>query len=400
MWVEKRNDEEGVLIRVESVDEEELEATSLPNPHSTASKKLWLFLKEGTIFLQPLQFGQTLFTFTAQVDVVEVTKDVVVASLSLFRKSPASVTRSTTTAGITSAVTGVTSSKSVVKKLGAGSEADKANKLFCQLANLFYERFKKEDVIDERRKTDFIENRILNAPPLTRDEQKMIAKLMREFEVMKAKRIAGTVNDSVEKFLHRDGKGGAAWGMTVVRMDIDAITLFTELWLMDTYARWADHKKTAIREVWENIDGTRSVEYIGSLSLPGVQDRIFHTWLTWKRLMDEDGRETFIIALSPFVEYHGATCHEVEGAEKLFDATTKGVHIVKKVTENTCEWTHVQQVDLKISVLPEYLVDYIAKQQLGKANELQEKFRRNGKEVDQEGAAALAKVISIYIRMQ
>ena len=80
MRVEKRDDEEGLLIRVESVDEEgergdegmkqgmesrltcvtfaELEATSLPNPHSTASKKLWLFLKEGTIFLQPLQFGQ------------------------------------------------------------------------------------------------------------------------------------------------------------------------------------------------------------------------------------------------------------------------------------------------------------------------------------------------------
>ncbi|GMH69742.1 hypothetical protein TrST_g3800 [Triparma strigata] len=70
MRVEKRDDEEGLLIRVESVDEEELGATSLPNPHSTASKKLRILLKQGTIFLQPLQFGQTLFTFTAQVDIV------------------------------------------------------------------------------------------------------------------------------------------------------------------------------------------------------------------------------------------------------------------------------------------------------------------------------------------
>ena len=80
MRVEKRDDEEGLLIRVESVDEEgesgdevmkqgmesqltcvtfaELGATSLPNPHSTASKKLRILLKQGTIFLQPLQFGQ------------------------------------------------------------------------------------------------------------------------------------------------------------------------------------------------------------------------------------------------------------------------------------------------------------------------------------------------------
>ena len=36
----------------------ELESASLPNPHSTASKKFRLLLKEGTIVLRPLQFGQ------------------------------------------------------------------------------------------------------------------------------------------------------------------------------------------------------------------------------------------------------------------------------------------------------------------------------------------------------
>ncbi|GMI01663.1 hypothetical protein TrST_g10375 [Triparma strigata] len=75
-----RQDEEEVVVRVESVDEEELESASLPNPHSMASKKLRLLLREGIIVLQPLQFGQTLFTFMAQVDVGEVTKDAAVAS--------------------------------------------------------------------------------------------------------------------------------------------------------------------------------------------------------------------------------------------------------------------------------------------------------------------------------
>ena len=36
----------------------ELESASLPNPHSTASKKLRLLLKDGTIILRPLQLGQ------------------------------------------------------------------------------------------------------------------------------------------------------------------------------------------------------------------------------------------------------------------------------------------------------------------------------------------------------
>jgi hypothetical protein len=167
----------------------------------------------------------------AQVEVGEVRKDAVVASSeSALGRTTTSVARSTTTAGITSAVTGVTSSRgAALKKLGTSGEAAKGQELFCKLASLFYDRFKKEEVIDARRKADFIKNGIPNAPPLTGDEQKMIAKLMREVEVMKAKRIAGTANDSVEKFLHQDGEGGAAWGMTVAKMDVAATTLFTEV---------------------------------------------------------------------------------------------------------------------------------------------------------------------------
>ena len=35
----------------------------------------------------------------------------------------------------------------------------------------------------------------------------------------RAKRIAGTANESVEKFIYRDGEGGAAVGMTVAKME-------------------------------------------------------------------------------------------------------------------------------------------------------------------------------------
>ena len=239
----------------------------------------------------------------------------------------------------------------------------------------FYVRFQKEDVIDARMREDFIKNRIPNAPPLTAGEQVTIAKLMGTVEEMKVKRVAGTVNDSVEKFSHRDNEGGTAWGMSVANFDVDAVTLFTELWLLNTYAKRVANKKVAIREVWENVDGTRGVEYIGTFRLQGFQDRIFHTWLTWKRLIGEDGRKTFIIAFESFNMYEGETFHDVVGTEKMQEAVTRGIHIIKETTENTCEWTKVQQVDLKLSVLPEYLIDFLVKQQLGKANEEQEKVR-------------------------
>jgi hypothetical protein len=102
-------------------------------------------------------------------------------------------------------------------------------------------------------------------------------------------------------------------------------------------------------------------------------------------------RRTFIIAFCP-LEKNEETYYNVDGAEQMYDATIVGAHIFSYVTEHTCEWTWVQQVDLKIS-LPARVMDIVAKQHLGWANDKQEKFRRNGKEVDREKVTALAEVI-------
>ncbi|GMH50779.1 hypothetical protein TL16_g00866 [Triparma laevis f. inornata] len=91
------------------------------------------------------------------------------------------------------------------------------------------------------------------------------------------------------------------------------------------------------------------------------------------------------------METYAGTHHEVAGAEKMVKGTTTGVHIVKELTENTCEWTRVIQADLKFSsAMPVSVLDLVAKQELAWPNKLQEKLRRNGKEVDREVAAALA----------
>ena len=195
-----------------------------------ATKKFRLLFKEGTIVLQPLPLGQTSFTFTAQVDVGEVMRDAIGASVS----SPGM----RTTRAISSITADINSSKgaiaeklgAVVKKLGAGDEGVKAGDLFCKLANKFYERFQKEDVIDARKKEDFVKNGIPNAPPLTNAQQEMITESMNVVEEMRvAKRVAGTVNDSVEKFIHHLSSGEAAWGKTVAKMDVAANVLFAEV---------------------------------------------------------------------------------------------------------------------------------------------------------------------------
>ena len=82
------------------------------------------------------------------------------------------------------------------------------------------------------------------------------------------------------------------------------------------------------------------------------------------------------MAFCPMEKYEG-THHKVDEMEKMFKATTRGVYIVKELTENTCECTRAQQVDLKISAVPLSVMDIVAKQHMSYFNELQEQVRSN-----------------------
>ncbi|GMH73697.1 hypothetical protein TL16_g06259 [Triparma laevis f. inornata] len=365
----------------------ELKTTTLPKPYSTAMKKVRLLLSKGTILLQGLQFGQTSFTFSAHVEIGENKKHEATVGLS---SSHVMSTRHTliSKTGIDSTAT----SKGAKKKVGGGGRAGgEAEKLLCRIGDLLYDRFKKEDSIDERKKKDFIKN-INNAPTLTEGEKKLIARSMKLVEEVssKAKRVAGTANESVEKYLHKPKGGGAVVGMAVAKVDLSAVSLFANIWLLDSYAKKAEFKDRKIHEV-SNLDGTRGLQFTVSVALPGsFQDRLFETWITWENLIDSDGRHTFIIAIAPLETYEG-THHEIAGAENMVEATSTGVHIIKELTENTCEWTRAQQADLKFSsAMPVSVLGMVAKQELAWSNQLQEKFRRNEKEVDRERMAALA----------
>ncbi|GMH59100.1 hypothetical protein TrST_g13015, partial [Triparma strigata] len=288
----------------------------------------------GSIILQPRPLGQTYLTFTAHI------------------------------------------SSSSSAHLGTDD-------LLCKLGNLFYERFEKEEVIDERAKEYFSSN-IQNAPPLTDAERAQITLALGTVgELSKAKRVAGIINESVEKFYHRVGaRGGAGWGMTVAKMDVSAMSFFTELWLLNTFEKKAKNKHVKVRDFRENLaDGTRGALYSVSVRLPGAfSDRLFRAWLTWDQLIQGDGRKTFVIAMSPIEDYEGTIPVLPESAKNLKMATSKGVFIVKEITDNTCEFTRAQMVDLKVKQLPANMMDILAKQELEWANEVQEKFRRNGKE--------------------
>ena len=65
---EGRQDDE-IRISAESVGEEDLNLPCPPLPHAAGAKAFRLLLTVGEIILRPLPFGQTSFTFIAQISI-------------------------------------------------------------------------------------------------------------------------------------------------------------------------------------------------------------------------------------------------------------------------------------------------------------------------------------------
>ena len=80
---------------------------------------------------------------------------------------------------------------------------------------------------------------------MTEAEHYQIAKAVELVDLVssRAKRVAGTVNDFVEKFIHHPDDGGKMWAMTVANMDVSAVDLFTDLWLLDTFENRRENKR-------------------------------------------------------------------------------------------------------------------------------------------------------------
>ena len=107
---------------------------------------------------------------------------------------------------------------------------------FIAIGKAFREHFKREDVIDNKIRDQF-EGAMNDAPKQTIYEKSMIESIMWKAAEMKfeAKRLPGTVNDSVEKFVNWKAKNGIAWGWTIARLDAPAKKTFSRLWCKNTY---------------------------------------------------------------------------------------------------------------------------------------------------------------------
>ena len=194
----------------------------------------------------------------------------------------------------------LTKSAKKAKKTNLRGSVSNAGDAFGLIYAALYNRLEQEDEIDRRMLKDFLDN-MGEAKPLTNGERALIRSLTtlsREVEEH-GKRVPGTVNDPVEKFIFWPKGSSNAIGKSAAKIDVSAKELFAELWVQNTHKskqRHLDAHGDLPRAVWGNLDGTRSLQVTTSKKFPkGMTNRYFELWHTWEARTLEDGRKEFLI---------------------------------------------------------------------------------------------------------
>ena len=257
-------------------------------------------------------------------------------------------------------------------------------------------KFHKPDVIDERKRNHFVQKEMTEAPKLTDQEVTMFKSLesLEKELAEKGERVKGTAREGVDKYLWNDG--GQIWGGFVVTIDTSALNLFAQLYQLATYENTRIHVRkqgaSLPRKVQQSVDGSRGLHYSAGVHLPApLQARIFQNWMSWKSEQGDANKLRYIIGLSTLDEYRGTKDEEFDRNKYTLGAT-KGIYVIEEVSENVCRWTRIQSADMQLS-LPASVLNLLSKQLLKKANEVQEKYRRNGKVVDKEVRDVLVEIM-------
>ena len=247
----------------------------------------------------------------------------------------------------------------------------------------------------------------------------------------------GTVRESISYFQNLQSNAGA-WGKAVATIDASAARVFADRWCQHTHEHGKKHVERqgqdALRKVVQ-VD-SRSMLYANLVRLPSpVSNRVFTTWLTWRKEPDN----SFIIAFTPLEDYAdesddaAATTNfmakqkerrSLEGTTKYADtverdisalellleqrtakkrhvqglidlisgdllaskaerASVRGFWRIKPLAPSVCQVTYLIQAELRGSI-PFALLNARLKNNLGFVQTLQSKFARKGKVVDKE----------------
>jgi hypothetical protein len=380
-------DESTNIMELTSLDEDNLsdEATAMLVEilASITTKTVKRGVIKGKLSFTDFDFGQTAVTMVetlkAEERATEMKSEVDVRTVKSF--------------------TSVRSTRSSVEGRNSGStKKGDIKAAYAAVKGIMVEvrkKFRQPGLIDERRKRHFVEEVMPRAPPLTREEERMLESVagLEEELYKKGKRVKGTLKEGIDKFLWREED--KVWGGYGVTVDKSAKGVLAEQFLLDRFEYSEEHFKingNLPRAIRKDVSGTRSMHFHLGVKVPATINRLFENWYVWKEVKLENGRTSYMLAFVPLTEYPGGGFKDLS-KEGFVLAETTGAYFFYEIAPNVCRVTRIQTVDLKFSgihkTVMDNAIDYLAKSHLVEANMLQKKFRRKGKEVDAEVRGAL-----------
>jgi hypothetical protein len=236
-------------------------------------------------------------------------------------------------------------SSTVGGSIWGNSSDEEVNAIFTSLKSLLSEvigeHFHKPDVIDRRRREHFTQSTMLSAP------------------------------------------------------DTSAESLLFQLFEIDKYedARIHHFKYGDLpRRVVKNVDGTRSTNHRVAISFPPpFRNRVFDSSSVWKQVERSNGKRGYVVAFEPLNEFNARMLDDSQADMAIYNCkkgSTKGVYIITSLAPNVCRWTRIQSIEFNATAKSDSLENFLINKHLVWANEMQEKFKRNSKEVDAEVQAA------------
>ena len=290
-------------------------------------------------------------------------------------------------------------SSTVGGSIWGNSSDEEVNAIFTSLKSLLSEvigeHFHKPDVIDRRRREHFTQSTMLSAPPLTEAEDTILAR-SEAFEGLlpkNAKRIKGSLAEGLDKYKWTEKN--RLWGAFEVTIDTSAESLLFQLFEIDKYedARIHHFKYGDLpRRVVKNVDGTRSNHHRVAISFPPpFRNRVFDSSYVWKQVERSNGKRGYVVAFEPLNEFNARMLDDSQADMAIYNCkkgSTKGVYIITSLAPNVCRWTRIQSIEFNATAKSDSLENFLINKHLVWANEMQEKFKRNSKEVDAEVQAA------------
>jgi hypothetical protein len=410
----KRDKDSGFAVEIKSIQETELKKNVLEKHDELVSRTNKRILSrrariEGELKIIEFEFGQASLTFAGTLEAQGgkqiakfITTQTSKRNSGIMSKMAFNVLRQRSRASNSSGISSLSSTGG--GGMWGGASDMEVNAIFTSLKSLLSEvigeHFHKPDVIDRRRREHFTQSTMLSAPPLTEAEDTILA-LSEAFEGLlpkNAKRIKGSLAEGLDKYKWQEKN--KLWGAFEVTLDTSAESLLFQLFEMDKYEDARSHHfkyGDLPRKVVKNVDGTRSTHHRVAISFPPpYRNRVFDSSYVWKQVERSNGKRGYVMAFEPLNDFKARLLDDSQADMSIYNCkkgSTKGAYIITSLAPNVCRWTRIQCIDFNATAKSDSMENFLVNKHLSWANEMQEKFKRNSKEVDAEVQAAHVEVM-------